>query len=72
MLLFVPASSFEGFGEHPFDPNNLCDLLAAYIMIVSIGALTLTLLRALFMLLSGTQVEFVDGFGPPLSVMPNI
>jgi hypothetical protein len=72
MLLFVRPSSFDGFGEYPFDPNNLSDLLACYIMIVSVGALTLTLLRALLMLLSGAPVEFVNGLGPPLSLMPNI
>ena len=40
-------------------------------MIVSIGALTLALCRALLMLLFGTRM-FEDGFGPPLSLMHSI
>ena len=72
MLLFVPPSRFEDFDEYPYDPNGLSHLLAGVIMIVSIGALTLTVCRALLMLLFGAPIEFVDGFGPPLSVMPSI
>ncbi len=40
-------------------------------MIVSMGALTLTLCRALLMLLFGAPM-FQDGFGPPLSLMHSI
>ena len=71
MLLFVPPSSFEGFGEYPYDPSDLSHLLAGVIMIVSMGALTLTLCRALLMLLFGAPM-FQDGFGPPLSLMHSI
>jgi hypothetical protein len=62
MLLFVPTT-FEDFADSPYDPT-LSQLLAAYIMIVSIGALILTLGRALFTLLMGAPL---DGFGPPPS-----
>jgi hypothetical protein len=65
MLLFVPSWSFEGYGEHPCDPSGLSHLLAGVIMIVSIGALTLTLCRALLMLLAGGPAESLGGFGPP-------
>jgi hypothetical protein len=47
MLLFVASWSFGGYGEHPYDPSGLSHRLAGFIMIVSIGALTLTLCRAL-------------------------
>ena len=67
MLLFVPPLSFEGYGEHPYDPSGLSHLLAGFIMIVSIGALTLTLCRAILMLLVGAPVELLGGFGPPPS-----
>ena len=67
MLVFVPPWSFEGYAEHPYDPGGLSRLLAGFIMIVSIGALTLTLCRALLMLLAGAPVELLGGFGPPPS-----
>jgi len=67
MLLFVPSWSFEGYGEHPCDPSSLSHLLAGFIMIVSIGALTLTLCRALLMLLAGGPAELLGGFGSPPS-----
>ena len=57
MLLFVPTSSFEGFGEHPYDPSNLSHLLAGLIVIVSVGALTLTLYRAVLMLFVGEPLS---------------
>ena len=71
MLLFVPPSSSQSFGEYPYDPSDLSYLLAGAIMIVSVGALTLTLCRALLMLLFGAPM-FQDGFGPPLSLMHSI
>ena len=71
MLLFGPPSSSEGFGEYPYDPSDLSHLLAGAIMIVSMGALTLTLCRALFVLLFGAPM-LQDGFGPPLSLMHSI
>ena len=40
-------------------------------MIVSMGALTLTLCRALLVLLFGAPL-LQDGFGPPLSLMHSI
>ena len=67
MLLFVPPWSFEGYGEHPYDPGGLSHQLAGFIMIVSIGALTLILCRALLMLLAGGPAELLGGFGPPPS-----
>ncbi len=57
-----------GFGRRPFiDPSGLSHLLAGFIMIVSIGALTLTLCRALLMLLAGGPAELLGGFGSPPS-----
>jgi hypothetical protein len=35
MLLFVPPTSFDGFGEHPYDGTTLSQLLAGLIVIVS-------------------------------------
>ena len=64
MLLFVPPSSFEGFGEYPYDPSDLSHLLAGAIMIISMGALTLTLCRALLMLWFGAPM-FQERFWPP-------
>jgi hypothetical protein len=67
MLLFVPPWSVEGYGESPYDPSDFSHLLAVFIMIVSVGALTITLCRALLMLLMGVPVELLGGFGPPPS-----
>ena len=64
MLLFLPTASFEGFGEDPYDPSSLSDLLAGLIVIVSFVTLTLTLCHALLMMLVGTPIL---GFGPPPS-----
>jgi hypothetical protein len=65
MLLFVPPTSFEGCGEYPYDRTTLGQLLAGLIVIVSLGALTLTLCYALSMLLVGEPLQ--GGFGPPPS-----
>ena len=55
-----------GFGRRPLHrPGS--HLLAGFIMIVSIGALTLTLCRALLMLLAGGPAELLGGFGSPPS-----
>ena len=72
MLLFVPTPSFEGFGEYPHNPMDPSQLLAGLMVIVSLAALTMTLCRALLMLVFGAPIEFLDGFGPPLSLMPSV
>ena len=45
--LFVAPTPFEGWGEYPYDGTTLL------LVIVSLGALTLTVCLALVMLLSG-------------------
>ena len=74
MLLFVPTSSFEGFGEHPYDPSNLSHLLAGLIVIVSVGALTLTSLsRRIDAVRRGTAQRLfliTDAFCPRVMSLP--
>jgi hypothetical protein len=65
MLLFVPPTSFETWGEHPFHWAALSQLLASLIMIVSVGALFVTLCHALIVLLLGEPIDLQNGFGPP-------
>jgi len=55
--LFVPTS-FEGWGEHAHDGTPQRQLLA--VLIVSVGALALTLCVALLMLFSGEPLEPLD------------
>ena len=65
MWLFVPTSPFEGFGEHPYDPSTLSHLLAGLIVIVSVGALTLTLYRVVLMLFVGEPLaDFLNQLPP--------
>jgi hypothetical protein len=65
MLLFVPPTSFEAWGEHPFHWAALSQWLASVIMIVSVGALFVTLCHALIVILVGEPIELQSGFGPP-------
>jgi hypothetical protein len=51
--LFVDPALFEDRGEHPDIGTTLSHLLAVLIVIVSVGALTLAVCRALVMLLAG-------------------
>ena len=62
--LFVPPSSTEGCG-HPYDGASPSQLLAELMLIVSFGALTLTLCYSLAMFLVSEPLEI--GFGPPAS-----
>jgi hypothetical protein len=62
--LFVPPTSFEDWGEYP-SGLSLSELLAELMVAVSVVALTLTLIRALAMLLFGDLLA--DGAGPPPS-----
>ena len=52
--LFVAPTPFEGWGEYPYDGTTLL------LVIVSLGALTLTVCLALVMLLSGEPLELPD------------
>ena len=63
--LFVPPSSFDGCGQDPYDGASPSQLLAELMLIVSFGALTLTLCYALAMFLVSEPLEI--GFGPPAS-----
>jgi hypothetical protein len=51
--LFVDPALFEDWGERPYSGTTLSQLLALLIVIVSVGALTLAVCRALVMLLAG-------------------
>jgi hypothetical protein len=64
LQLFVPPTSFEGYGEPPYDETALSEFLAGLTVILSLGALTLGLYHVLSMLLFG---EPLGGFGPPPS-----
>ena len=48
LQLFVAPTPFEGWGEHPYDGTSQRQLLA--VLIVSVGALALTLCLALLTL----------------------
>jgi hypothetical protein len=52
--LFVAPTPFEGWGEYPYDGTTVL------LVIVSLGALTLTVCLALVMLLSGEPLELPD------------
>ena len=68
MLLFVPPRSFEGCGEYPCHRIPPSHLLAGLMMVVSLGALSVTLCHALITLLVGDPIELQSGFGPPGSL----
>jgi hypothetical protein len=50
--LFVAPAPFEDWGEHPYTGTALSQLLAALLVIVGVGALTLAVCRVLGMLLA--------------------
>ena len=56
--LFVAPTPFEGWGEHAYDGTAQRQLLA--VLIVSVGALALTLCVGLLMLFSGEPLEPPD------------
>ena len=58
MLLFVPPTSFDGFGEHPYDGTTLSQLLAGLIVIVSFLSLTLTVCYGLGCFCSACSLNF--------------
>jgi hypothetical protein len=62
LQLFVAPTPFEGWGERPYDGTSQRQLLA--VLIVSVGALALTLCVALLMLLAN------EPLGPPQSRFP--
>jgi hypothetical protein len=53
--LFVAPTPFEGWGEHAYDGTTL-----RLIVIVSVGAIALTLCVALITLFGGQPLEFPD------------
>ena len=63
LQLFVAPTSFEGWGEHGYDGTSQRQLLA--VLIVSVGALALTLCVALLTLFSGEPLEPPDRFPIP-------
>ena len=63
--LFVPATSFENWGEGPSD-WSLSELLAELTVTASLAALTLTIIRTLVTLLFSEPIA--NGFGPATSL----
>jgi hypothetical protein len=63
MLIFAPPTSFDDWGEYFSDWTRSSQTVAGIMVFVSLAALTLTLCRALTMLLSEPL-----GFGPPPSL----
>ena len=51
--LFVSPAPFEGWGDCPYDGTTLSQLLAVLIVIVSVGALALTVCLSLVIILAG-------------------
>ena len=51
--LFVSPTPFEGWGDCPYDGTTLSQLLAVLIVIVSVGALALTVCLSLVIILAG-------------------
>ena len=58
LQLFVAPTPFEGWGERAYDGTSKRQLLA--VLIVSVGALALTLCVLLLMLFSGSPLEPPD------------
>ena len=51
--LFVSPAPFESWGDCPYDGTSLSQLLAVLIVIVSVGALALTVCLSLVIILAG-------------------
>ena len=58
LQLFVAPTPFEGWGEHAYDGTSQRQLLA--VLIVSVGALALTLCVLLLVFFSGEPLEPSD------------
>jgi hypothetical protein len=69
MHLFVAPTPFEGLGEYPYDGTNLSQLLAALIVIVSVGSLALAVCLSLLNILTG-QLGNPFGAGPVFPLSP--
>jgi hypothetical protein len=71
--LFVAPTPFASWGEYPYDGTNLSQLLAALIVIVSVGSLALAVGLSLLIILTG-QPGNLFGAGPvfPLSPLASI
>ena len=53
LQLFVSPAPFESWGDRPNDGTTLSQLLAVLIVIVSVGALALTVCLSLVIILTG-------------------
>lgn len=62
----IRPSHFPGYGEHPYDRTPLDQMIAGLIVMISFGALMVTLSHALIMLAVGEPLH--GGFGPPPSL----
>jgi hypothetical protein len=57
LYLFVPPTFFDGSGEQPSDGTTIRELLASLLVIVSLGALALTVCIAQGLILSDGSLE---------------
>jgi len=64
--LFVAPAPYEGWGECPYDGTNLSQLLAAFIVIVSISPLAVTLCLSLALHLISVMNAAPAYFNPSL------
>ena len=55
--LFVPPTFFDGWGEHPSEGTTIRELLPSLLVIVSLGALALTICIALGLIFSDGPLE---------------
>ena len=65
--LFVAPAPYEGWGECPYDGTNLSQLLAAFIVIVSVSPLAVTLCLSLAIILAGGDNPYGTGTVFPLA-----
>jgi len=62
--LFVSPAPFEGWGDCPYDGTTLSQLLAVLIVIVSVGALALTVCLSLVIIGWRKRSRRWNGFSP--------
>jgi hypothetical protein len=68
--LFVAPTPFEGRGEYPYDGSALSQLLAVFIVILSVGSLALALCLLLLNILAGEPLGNPFGVGPGFPITP--
>jgi hypothetical protein len=63
--LFVSPAPFEGWGDCPYNRTTLSQLLAVLIVIVSVGALALTVCLSVVIILAGGSPPGAGTVFPP-------